>query len=138
VFHEQARQEGASGGGPLGRSGPRVCARSEAGTIIGTEHKAISMGVVVGTEHEASMGGQQARSTRQSGARSCIHGRAVGAEHEAKRSTKLHHGRPEGIIFENRRAKGAGVQLNTVSGRPGASLSPQRINPRMEPYKRIK
>jgi hypothetical protein len=36
---------------------------------VGAKHKVVFMGVVVGVEHEAaSMGGQQARSTKQSGA----------------------------------------------------------------------
>jgi hypothetical protein len=65
VFHEQARQGGTDEGGPLGCSGPRVHAGSEAGAAAGAEHKAISIGVAAGTEHEVtSMDGQQTWSTR--------------------------------------------------------------------------
>ena len=53
VFHEQARQGGAGEGGPLGRSGPRVRAGSEAGAVAGAEHRAVSMGMAAGAEHEA-------------------------------------------------------------------------------------
>jgi hypothetical protein len=59
VFHEQARQGGASEGGPLGRSGPHVREGSEAGAGAGVEHKAVSMGVVAGAEHEAAFKGRQ-------------------------------------------------------------------------------
>jgi hypothetical protein len=59
VFYEHAWQGGAGKGGPLGRSGPHVRAKSEADAATGVEHKAISMGVAAGAEHEAtSMGGQ--------------------------------------------------------------------------------
>jgi hypothetical protein len=50
VFHEQARQEGAGEGGPLGHSGSRMCAGSEASA----EHKALSMGMAADAEHEAA------------------------------------------------------------------------------------
>jgi hypothetical protein len=51
-----------------------VRAGSEAGAAVGAKHKVVFMGVVAGVEHEAaSMGRQQARSTKQSGARNCIH-----------------------------------------------------------------
>jgi hypothetical protein len=57
----------------------------------GAEHKAISMIVVAGAEHEAaSMGEQLAQSARRSETRSCIYGRAVDIEHEAKAEQKLH------------------------------------------------
>jgi hypothetical protein len=41
-------------------------------------------------DEAASMGGQQARSTRRSEAQSYIHGQAAGVEHKTKRSTKLY------------------------------------------------
>jgi hypothetical protein len=91
VFHEQTQQWDVGEGDSLGRSGLHVRAGSEASVTAGMEHKVVSMVVATGMEHEAaSMGGQQARSTRQSRAQSCIHGQAGGTKHETKRSTKLH------------------------------------------------
>jgi hypothetical protein len=44
-------------------------------TAGGAEHKDVSIDVAVGAEHEAAyMDGQHARTTRRSGAQSCIHG----------------------------------------------------------------
>jgi hypothetical protein len=59
VFHDQARQGGTGEGGPLGRSGPRVHAGSEAGVAAGVEHKAVSMGLAAGAEHKAASIGKQ-------------------------------------------------------------------------------
>ena len=54
-----------------------ACVREakQASAAAGVEHKVVSMGVAAGAEHEVvSMGERQAHSTRQSGARNCIHG----------------------------------------------------------------
>jgi hypothetical protein len=65
---------GTGEGGTLGRNGPRVRVASEVSVAAGQEHKAVSMGVAAGTKYEAaSISRQQARSTRRSGARSCIY-----------------------------------------------------------------
>jgi hypothetical protein len=105
VFHEQAWQGGTDRGGPLGHRSPRVLVGSEAGAVVGAEHKAVSIDVVAGMEHEAaSMGGQQTRSTRRSRARICIHGQAADVEYEAKRSRSYIHGRAAGAEHEAKRS----------------------------------
>jgi hypothetical protein len=50
VFHQEVWLGGAGRGGPLGHSGPRVHAGSQAGV----EQKTISMGVASSVEHEAA------------------------------------------------------------------------------------
>jgi hypothetical protein len=91
---------GIGKGGPLGRSGPRVCAGSKAGAAVGAEHEA------------TSMDGQQALSrnlhpwtSSRRGARSYIYRHS------------------EGIIIENGRTTGTGFRTDAPSGHPGISLS---------------
>jgi hypothetical protein len=54
VFHQQSWLGCAGRGGPLGYSGPRMRAGSQAGATAGAEHKAVSMGMAAGVEHEAA------------------------------------------------------------------------------------
>jgi len=91
---------GAGGGGTIGRSGPRVHARSK----VGVEDEA------------ASMDGQQTRSTRQSGARSCIHWWAAGVEHKAASMGALRLS-----FIENGQAAAAGVRTDVASRRLGGN-----------------
>jgi hypothetical protein len=87
VFHEQAWQEGAEWSPRARRP---LCAR-------GKQSEREAQSCILGCDSKC-------------GARSYIYVQVVGAEHEVKRSTKLHHRRSKGIVIGNEPTTDAGIR----------------------------